>query len=292
MSAPPEVTELVRRFRDNYDAYISPTYKEAQLRGDFLDKLFKALGWDVYNEQDDAEQYRQVVFEASLKTAAGTKAPDYAFRLGGLSKFFVEAKKPSVELKASQDGAFQLRRYGWTAKLPLSILTDFEEFAVYDCRIRPKKTDKASAARIDYFTFEDYEARWDQLVGLFSPKAISTGAFDKYAASKKKRGTAEVDDEFLKDIESWRKSLAQNIALRNPSLTQRELNFVVQRTIDRIIFLRICEDRGVEDYKRLHQAIAGTDCYAKLTQQFHEADARYNSGLFHFQKENASTRVT
>ena len=66
-----------------------------------------------------------------------TKAPDYAFRIGGTRKFFVEAKKPSVNLKDDISPAYQLRRYAWSAKLPLSILTDFEEFAVYDCRHKP-----------------------------------------------------------------------------------------------------------------------------------------------------------
>ncbi len=86
----------------------------------------------------------------------GTKAPDYGFRIGGTRKFFVEAKKPSVDLKADVHPAYQLRRYAWSAKLPLSILTDFEELAVYDCRVKPDKTDKPSAARVMYLTFDQY----------------------------------------------------------------------------------------------------------------------------------------
>ena len=73
------------------------------------------------------------------------------------------------------------------------------------------------------------------------------GSFDQYAEGlKDKKGTTEVDDAFLAEIERWRELLAKNIALRNPSLSVRELNYAVQMTIDRIVFLRICEDRGVE----------------------------------------------
>jgi len=70
--------------------------------------------------------------------------------------------------------------------------------------------------------------------------------FDQYAASKRERGTSEVDSEFLKDIEGWRDVLARNIALRNVDLSVDDLNAAVQRIIDRIVFLRIAEDRGLE----------------------------------------------
>ena len=86
-------------------------------------------------------------------------------------------------------------------------------------------------------------------------------------------------------IEDWRDLLARNIAIRNPDLSQRELNFAVQRTIDRIVFLRICEDRGIEEYGRLQTQLNGTNVYKRLVQLFSQADDRYNSGLFHFQRE-------
>ncbi len=124
-------------------------------------------------------------------------------------------------------------------------------------------------------------------MGWFSREAILTGAFDKYINSKTNhKGTATVDTAFLAEIERWRDSLARNIALRNPDLTSRELNFAVQQTIDRIIFLRICEDRGIEDYGRLLAVQKnGTDIYPRLFELFQQADQRYNSGLFHFQSE-------
>jgi hypothetical protein len=162
--------------------------------------------------------------------------------------------------------AFQLRRYGWSAKLPLSILTNFDEFAVYDCRqLKPASSDGASTARILYYTYKDYAEKWDEITGIFSRDAVWKGTFDKYAEQKKgRRGTAEVDDAFLEEIESWRKTLASNIYLRNPELTTRELNFAVGLIIDRIIFLRICEDRGIEPDEQLKKLIAGKNVYAEL----------------------------
>ena len=102
--------------------------------------------------------------------------------------------------------AFQVRRYAWSAKLPLSILTDFEEFAVYDCRIRPDKKDKASVGRVGLYGFADYVEKWDEIAGVFSKEAVLRGSFDKYAEGVKgKRGTAEVDEAFLTEIEGWRR---------------------------------------------------------------------------------------
>ncbi len=286
MPAPPLILDLVERFGAHSDAYRSGQYNETQLRREFLDPFFGALGWDVNNAQGYAEAYKDVIHEDAIKVGSATKAPDYCFRTGGARKFFVEAKKPSVNLKEDPSAAYQLRRYAWSAKLPLSILTDFEEFAVYDCRVKPALSDNPSKGRTLYFTYTDYPARWDEIAASFSRDSVLKGSFDKYAESTKaKKGTAEVDAAFLEEIESWRDLLARNIALRNPKLSQRELNFAVQRTIDRLIFLRIAEDRGVEEYATLRALLNGTNCYKRLRELYYSADHKYNSGLFHFEPE-------
>ena len=286
MTAPKEIIDLVQRFRRNLADYRSGKYNETQVRLEFIDPFFEALGWDVHNRKGYAEAYKDVVHEDQVKVSGATKAPDYGFRIGGVRKFFVEAKKPSIDIKDDVHPAYQLRRYAWSAKLPLSILTDFEELAVYDCRMRPVKSDKSGTARVMYFIFDEYVDKWDDLAAVFSREAVLQGSFDRYAESKKrKRGTAEVDASFLAEIERWRGTLARNIALRNPGLTVRDLNFAVQRTIDRVIFLRIAEDRGLEPYAQLRNLGGQKDTYRELCRRYLEADNRYNSGLFHFKTE-------
>jgi type I restriction-modification system DNA methylase subunit len=240
----------------------------------------------MQNKLGYAEAYKDVIQEDAIKIGGFTKAPDYCFRIGGARKFFVEAKKPSINVKDDVSPAFQLRRYAWSAKLPLSILSDFEELAVYDCRIKPVKTDKSSTARVLYLTYEQYADKWNDLASIFARDAILKGSFDKYVETTKgKKGTAEVDTAFLKEIESWRDSLARNLALRNVGLSQRELNYAVQTLIDRIIFLRMCEDRGIEEYGRLMALQNGNKVYERMFELFQRADERYNSGLFHFRDE-------
>jgi len=287
-----KISELVERFARNKDVYKNPKYNETQLRREFLDPFFSALGWDMDNKQGNAEQYKDIIHEDAIKITGTTKAPDYSFRIGGVRKFFVEAKKPAVDIKYNIHPSFQLRRYAWSAKLPISILTDFEEFSVYDCRIKPNKNDKASVGRIYYQTFDHYLEDLDFLDNTFSRDAILKGSFDKYTeTATKKRGTSEVDQEFLKEIENWRDVLAKNIALRNKELSIYELNRIVQLTIDRIIFLRIAEDRGVEEYRNLFNVANKKNIYKALFAVFVQADEKYNSGIFNFKNDLISRNI-
>ena len=288
-----EIEHLVERFVRNLDAYKRPEYKEAHVRVEFIDPFFEALGWDVRNVQGYAEQYKDVVHEDAIKVAGATRAPDYCFRVGGVRKFFLEAKKPSVAVKGDVGPAYQLRRYAWSAKLPLSILTDFEEFAVYDCRLRPRPSDRASVGRIMYLTFDQYADRFDDIHDVFAKESVLKGSFDRYVQdTRRKRGTSEVDAEFLKEIEGWRDALARNIALRNAALSVYELNFAVQRTIDRIIFLRMCEDRGIEDYGRLLALTSAPHIYARLGDLYRQAEEKYDSGIFDFEADALTKSLT
>jgi len=283
---PTRIVELVETFDRNIETYRSQKYNETQLRREFIDPFFEELGWDVTNKAGYAEAYKDVIHEDAIKIGSATKAPDYCFRIGGIRKFFLEAKKPSIDIKGDPHPAYQLRRYAWSAKLPLSILTDFEEFAVYDCQRRPKQTDSASTSRIMFFAYKDYLDKWDKIAEIFSKDAVLKGSFDKFVTTTKgKRGTTTVDKEFLVELEKWRAELARIIALRNTTLLAHEINFSVQRIIDRIIFLRMCEDRGIETYGQLQAISNGNRNYPRLCEIFEKADHKYNSGLFYFQKE-------
>ncbi len=287
MTVPPIVQELIENYERNVDSYHSPSYNETQLRREFIDPLFdEGLGWDISNRAGLPGPYKEVVHEDAIKVGRAHRAPDYSFRLEGKRKFFLEAKKPWINIRQDPKSAYQLRRYAWSSKLPLSILTNFREFAVYDCRIRPRLSDKASRARILYLTFDTYISSWDRIADTFSKEALLKGSLDRFVVSTRNRhGTSEVDQEFLTEIERWRDLLARNIALRNPELSVRDLNFSVQRTIDRIVFLRMCEDRGIERYGQLKTLLNGEGVYQKLIEIFLAADEKYDSGLFHFHEE-------
>jgi type I restriction-modification system DNA methylase subunit len=288
-----KISELVHRFDEQLASYKKSEYNETQTRRDFIDPFFKALGWDVDNTFGSAEAYREVIHEDKIKVGTSTKAPDYSFRLtGGQRLFFVEAKKPSVDIREQTEPAFQIRRYGWSAKLSVSIITNFSEFAVYDCTKKPHVKDKAAVARIECITFREYLDKFDFLWDTFSQERVKQGSFDKFVQSGMKRKvTTPLDKEFLESLDAWRKHLALNLSLNNKRLTEDELNFAVQQTIDRIIFLRIAEARGIEEDGNLTQALKQGDYYKNLFRLFTLADKKYNSGLFDFNKDDLSHKL-
>jgi type I restriction-modification system DNA methylase subunit len=285
---PPSISELVNKFDALKDDYRAAD--EARVRRELIDPLFANLGWDVNNLRRLSGAQLEVIHEdrAGVTVDGQRKYPDYCFRLSNARKFFVEAKRPATSLKSDRDAAFQIRRYGWSAGLPFNVVTNFEEFVIYDCRQEPTRKDPPETGRLLYLRCQEYVEKWDEIASWFSRAAVAEGSLDrKIERFKIARGAKTVDASFLERMSRWRQVLARCIAEKNPALTQRQLNYVVQMTIDRIVFLRICEDRDIEPYQRLHSLTQGdtVNVYPRLCRMFREADDRYNSGLFHFTPE-------
>lgn len=283
-----QLKERIEFFKKNIKDYKSGKYDEYKTRADFIDVFFSSLGWDMYNEQKIIEQFREVVREDKIVIDGNRKAPDYSFRIGPHIVFYVEAKKPSVDIKNDPTPALQLRRYAHTRGLALSILTDFEEIAVYDTRIKPDKKDSAHTARVFYCTYDelfspckiqDYSSNYDFLLNTFAKQAVLSGSFNKYVEANKK-GTTSVDRGFLDLLNRWREKLAESIALKNEDIDEYNLNIVVQKLIDRLIFLRIAEDRLIEKPNLLFELTGEKDIYIRLCNIFVTADLKYNSSLF------------
>ena len=227
-----------------------------------------------------------------IKIFGANKAPDYAFRIGGTRKFFVETKAPILDVISDVSAAYQLRRYAWSAKLPLSVLTNFESLRFTTAASAPIKVTGQAMRGCCTSVLKNIDSRWDEIEAILGRQSILKGAFDRYAEeSTKKKGTAEVYTAFLGEIENWRSALARNIALRNSGLSVSELNTAVQRTIDRIIFLRFAEDPGFEPYAALQGLAGKSGVYKRLSDVLRQADARYNSGLFHFKPGDGSAET-
>ena len=287
------IAELVEKFSHNFAEYKNPKYNETQVRVEFVNPFWEALGWDVNNVSGHSLAFRDVIHEDEVRVGTTTKAPDYSFRIGGKRIFFLETKKPSVDLKNDPAPAFQLRRYAYSAKLPVSILTDFEEFIVYDTTLKPAITDKTHVGRMLYYTYQEYVENWESIHAAFSKEAVLRGDFERFLQSKQgKKPRAEIDRDFLNDLDNWRIKLAHNIALRNLNLSERELNYAVQMTIDRLIFLRMSEDRGIETQYPLQSLLNGERVYPRLVEIYYRADERYNSGLFHFTEKDGTNPDT
>lgn len=276
------IANLICQFREGEAFYTSKDFVESEVRSKFIDPFLECLKWDVKNEKGARHDKREVITEDRIMVEGQVKHPDYTLCYGGIKKIYIEAKQPSINLKVDSAPALQVRRYAYSANMPIAILTDFQELAIYDTRIKPNANDDAATARIEYLTYNQYIEKFEELYNRISWEAIDLGKFDSYYEGlKDKRGTASIDNDILKMIETWRALLAEDIALHNIEMSEDALTSCVQKLIDRILFLRICEDKEIEPHKQLQRIIEKKkDIYATLKTLFVNCEKRFNAGLF------------
>ena len=287
-----QLTLLVESFHKAYAGVKKTDYKEMALRSDFINPFLKTLGWDVENEAGSSQFLRNVLQEETIEVedkgdVIAKKNPDYTLRIRGDRKLFVEAKKVSIDIENSIPSAFQVRRYGWNATLGISILTNFENLVIYDCRYKPQAGDDPSIARYQTIHYTEYVKNFDKIYDLISYSAVAAGSIDDYF-SLKAPDLNTFDDFFLNRIEDWRYRLATEVVDSNVGFTEEDINFLIQRLLNRIVFLRICEDREIEKVDTLK----GIKDYDSLKQLFQESDKKYNSGLFDFVEDHFSMAIT
>lgn len=276
------VEKLVKTYKTNRDHYLSSDYNETQLRTDFLNPFFEALGWDIKNISGKPTNEREVLLEESLKenVASNVKKPDYTFRLFSERKFFIEAKRPSVKVESDPINAKQIRRYGFTAKLKISVLSNFEYLSIYDCSQKIEEGDLVSGARLKLYHYSEYISAFNEIKNLLGRESVYTGSFDKlWEHIEDQLKLFSVDNSFLTQINSWRLILGEEIFRHGVKIDNVKLNDIVQRYLNSIIFLRVCEDRCLEDYQTL-LSFANNKDFNALINKFVEADKKYNAGLF------------
>lgn len=294
-SAHAAICALIDDFAAHRSSYMDPGYSESQARLDFIDKFWTALGWDVGHVTQKNPYEQEVRVEKTVTVGGVQKRADYAFFFGNYSQplFFVEAKKPAVDLGAL-DNCFQLVRYAWNASCSLSVLHDFEELLVLDCRWRPDKATAQSRVwkRFHYTDFKD-EAKLRELYHLFSREAAGEGAIAKRAAElPKPKGKSvqrelfklqsqTLDEAFLSELEEWREDLAKGFKRDNEDLDSETLTEITQRTLDRLVFLRFLEDKGIEQQTTVGKLGARSgSAWADFRAAGRRLDGIYNGAIF------------
>ena len=276
--------QLIIQYRQSMSYYHDSknTYNETECRDEYISPLLECFGWDVHNTKGKLPQYKEVVVE---KFSNSSERPDYTLTLNGVSKLFVEAKKPSVDITTEYEPAMQTRRYGWNANHTLAILTNFENLLIYDTTNKPKEGDSARTSLYRKYSYEKYVEKYQEIADLISRDNVYSGQYDEFIKSNFQSDTrysTEIDETFLKQINKWRLEIGSYLyenkaEYRNISV----LNDIVQDFINQIIFLRICEDRKLPLYKKLYETVEDRASLQKLLiSVFKEADKRYNSGLF------------
>jgi len=287
------VSELVKNFQANEKYYLSPEYSEIDARRDFIDKFFFALGWDVTHDIQKNPYEQEVRVERLVQVAKAQKRADYSFYLSPNFrdvKFFVEAKKPSRNLENADD-FFQTVRYGWNASTPIAVLTDFEEFVILDCRFRPD-VNVILNTKIRDFHYTDYldEKKFSEIYYLFSREAVANQSIEKFtdhlpkprgkAKQKVKGGYQSIDEAFLEELDQIRESLAKSFKKNNEHLSSEELTEAVQRTIDRLVFIRFLEDKLIEPHHYLSEFGNRKTAWEDFLLTSRTLDAKYNGIVF------------
>ena len=284
MADPEKIRSLVSRFGENLPLYKKNRnhYNEHSCRIEYIDPLLKLLGWDVANERGLAPQYREVIAEGY---STDTDRPDYSMTLRGVTRFFVEAKKPDVDISRKAGPAYQVRKYGWNAKHSLAVLTNFEYLVIYDTRFPPDENDGCAVARYRIYHYTEYAEQFDEISRIISRDAVYSGRFDQYITDSFPSAggrSQQVDEYFLSQMNGWRLSLSNELYQKGARYQSLEvLNDAVQEFINQIVFLRICEDKNLPLYHSLKDTAAHPEqLQSELETLFRTADHRYNSGMF------------
>lgn len=311
-----ELARLVAQFEKNFKHYQSAAYDEASVRQEFLDPLFRALGWDVENKRGLIPQHREVEIESRTEIAGRQKRADYLFRTDRQDRFVCEAKKPAEKLHAGY--AFQAKRYAWNKGLVLAVLSDFEEMKLYLVGAKPHP-DETEAGEWTTWHFLEYakhaRAMWD----LLSRDAVAGGSIDRLVAALPRKPVRKtkakqqwlfkpdraraIDADFLDFLDEARRGLASDLIRHNDRadlLEGTRLDEAVQRILDRLLFLRICEDRDIDTGRPLANILKvwrdrkETPLWREIVAHFRALDRRpashipyFNGNLFkeHFSED-------
>jgi adenine-specific DNA-methyltransferase len=291
------VQGLVNDFRQSEADFLSPKYSELDVRNDFINRFWMALGWDVTHEIQKNPHEREVVVEKNVDVEGRGKRADYAFSVAPNFRdvrFFVEAKKPSKKID-SPDNYFQTVRYGWNAKTPVAVLTDFEQFHVLDCRYEPDIDSVLSYASLKEFHYSDYadpeKFRW--IYHLFSRSDVGGGSLDRYAEGLLKPGAKKgqralfvtgrfksVDEAFLQHLDTYRAQLAHTFKNSNPQLESPGLTEVTQRTLDRLVFIRFLEDKDIETSELVQKIVNSQRPWREFVNISRKLNDVYNGIIF------------
>jgi hypothetical protein len=294
-SAFKKISQLVSDFKINESKFLSPNYSEADVRKDFIDKFFDALGWDVYHNEQKNPYEQEVKIEKGVSIGRVQKRADYAFFVAPNYrdvKFYLEAKKPSKNL-ANADDYFQSCRYGWNAGTQITFLFDFEEIHILDCRSKPDISTILNCLikKYHYSNYVDVE-KFAEIYWLLSREAVAQNSIEKFAETlPKPRGKAvqkglfkggyqSIDNAFLIELDEIRDTLAKSFKKANPHLESEELTEMTQRTIDRLVFIRFLEDKQIEPDHYVSEFGDSKNAWKDFRASCRKLDAKYNGIVF------------
>ncbi|MFP3257630.1 MAG: N-6 DNA methylase [Candidatus Nanopusillus acidilobi] len=271
------IKELISKYEEIKKSGEIKRYNEESTKKDFILPLFEALGWNVYNRGKRNDSI-------SAEETISKKRVDYGFRINGIPKFFLEAK--SIKEENIEDNSKYISQaidYAYNKACSWAILTNFETIAVYNADWK-----ESNYKNNIFFVLHPKDFLSDSRFLLLSKKAFENDEIDKEALKNYKRPRKKrIDDQLLFDIIHFREILSKNILKNNQDkhLTQEDIDESVQRILDRLIFIRNAEDRGLEENQLLSNVRQWSqkgkgNLIKEISSVYKYYDNQYNSKLF------------
>ncbi|WMT29172.1 N-6 DNA methylase [Bacillus aerius] len=247
--------ESLRLFIEEYENH-KDRLKNAseQTMRTWIDRFLSIFDWNCQdiNQVQQEKMVSKAEREKLRKIGSTHSKPDYTLKNGRVRMNFLDAKDLQDNLKESQEIAFQARSYGWSAGMECSIVTNIEELVFYGCTQEPKQDDYIDNERL-YFKFDEYLANFDVIFDLLARDNVLNGTQSLTLAQKfltKKVDKKDLDHSFAQLLSNFRLTLARDLYKANPEFIKDNidrLNSIVQSITNKILFIRICEGRSLEE---------------------------------------------
>jgi type I restriction-modification system DNA methylase subunit len=247
-------------------------YNEEMTKKDFILPLFDALGWNTVDSR-----------EVSAEERVSKQRVDYGFRINGIPKFFLEAKSLKEDLD-NRKFIDQAINYAWLKGCTWAVLTSFVNVVVFNAELKTEHPWQSQLKRIHCRDFlEHFDELW-----LLSRESFEQGVIDREAEKwGKKTKKSSVDKQLLTDFTRFRELRSKSVTKLNQSknLTEEELDESIQRVLDRLIFIRNCEDKELEaktliSNLREWEGRGRGQLIKSLREVFAYFDNAYNSKIF------------
>ena len=249
-----ELTDLIAEYSKFKQAGKLDLTSEETIRT-WLNELLAIFGWDV---RDTSQVLQEKVLSKAEKEklkeiGSQNTRPDYTFRIAKQKLTFLDAKDITVKISEDAEAAFQIKSYGWSILAPCAFISNFEEFAIYDCTYTPEQKQAPDLGRI-YFTIDDYIEKFEILEAHLLKEYIYNGRLNElYSATMQdSRYVQKVtpDIRFAAQLSEFRLALASDILQNNQEYIEKNsanLSYIVQIIINRVVFIRVCEARKIEE---------------------------------------------